>query len=228
MLIRTGFGGQLSGSVGGVVASHNAGGAYLRNRSVPTNPNSLRQQLVRGSVSAAAGAWHGLSVGARASWAAYAAGTPVTNRLGESIILSGWNMFFRSFAFYAAGDFLGTMPTAAPVTPGLATLAVDSVSVLSVASGITVNCPSTQCDDTGVISIGPPLSVGTVFFGGPYTAWLTVSDLSAIDATPTAGNQSINRYGLPVAGERRPVRVAGAASDGKLGGSFETIVTVTA
>lgn len=228
MLIRTGFGGQLSGSVGGVVASHNAGGAYLRNRSVPTNPNSLRQQLVRSSVTTAAGLWQGLTLAQRSAWTAYAVGTPVTNRLGESITLSGWNMFARAVAFFVSTDSLGTLPTVAPVTPGLANLAIDGVSVLSAASGITVDCPGTLCDDSGLISIGPSLSAGQAFFKGPYTAWLTVADFSAIDATPTAGNQAVNRYGIPVAGERRPIRIRASDSTGKLSSSFETVVTVGA
>ena len=99
MLIRMGMGTQLSGSVGGVVASHNKGGAYLRGRSVPTNPNSARQQTVRSAFAASAIGWAGLTVEQREAWEGYAALTAVTNRIGESITVSGFNMYVRANSF---------------------------------------------------------------------------------------------------------------------------------
>ena len=39
-IMKTTIVGPLSGSFGGLTASHNRGGQYLRQRSTPTNPNS--------------------------------------------------------------------------------------------------------------------------------------------------------------------------------------------
>ena len=42
-----------SGSLSGVTYSHNRGGAYTRNRSIPVNPNTVQQQAVRNAFSSA-------------------------------------------------------------------------------------------------------------------------------------------------------------------------------
>jgi len=116
LLIRMGMGGQLSGSVGGVVASRNAGGAYLRNRTVPVNPNSLRQQQSRLGFAASAIAWRALTAAQRAGWDSYAVATPVLNRLGENITISGLAMYVRTNAF-RENTVLGQLPDAPP-SPG--------------------------------------------------------------------------------------------------------------
>ena len=120
MLIRTGFGGQLSGSVGGVVASHNKGGAYLRNRTVPTNPNSARQLTARMALASASQAWAVLTQVQRDGWNAYAAATPLVNRLGESITVSGFNMYIRTNSFLASSG--ESAIDDAPLTPGQSSL----------------------------------------------------------------------------------------------------------
>ena len=40
----------ISGSVGGTVFSRNKGGAYMRNRSIPVNPQSAAQVVVRAAM----------------------------------------------------------------------------------------------------------------------------------------------------------------------------------
>jgi hypothetical protein len=230
MLIRTGFGGQLSGSVGGVVAAHNKGGQYLRNRSIPTNPRTDRQQSVRAAFSAAAESWSGLTVAQREAWEGYAVGTPVVNRLGESITLSGFNMYVRAYAFLAGIaanlDGVGT----APVTPGIITL-VDPVATLSVsvsaANGVTLTGLNGSLVGL-LVSISPSLGAGVSSFGGPFTSFLTNLDPSAIDGVATQGNQAVNRYGEPIVGQRRAIRIAGVDGDNRLSDVQTRIVTVAA
>jgi len=97
MLIKSAVLTQASGSLAGSVFSHNKGGLYVRARSIPTNPNSAAQQLVRGKMQELATAWGDvLTAAQRSSWADYAANVPVTNRLGDSILLSGQQHYVRS------------------------------------------------------------------------------------------------------------------------------------
>lgn len=85
--------GQASGSVAGLVFSHNAGGPYIRNRAIPTNPNTAAQLLVRANLSTLSGAWKGLTDGERQAWRGWARQNPVRDTLGNSITINGLNAY---------------------------------------------------------------------------------------------------------------------------------------
>ena len=87
---------KLSGTMGGTVASHNRGGQYLRALVVPVNPNTPLQQAVRTIFANLAQAWSLLTDLQRAAWDDYGANVPVTNRVGDTINLTGFNMYLRS------------------------------------------------------------------------------------------------------------------------------------
>jgi len=98
MLIKLGdIVGQASGSLRSSTYSHNRFGAYVRNRAIPTNPNSARQSTVRTLMQVLSAYWGGtLTSVQRAQWSAYGSNVPVINRLGEQIYLTGMNHFIRS------------------------------------------------------------------------------------------------------------------------------------
>ena len=205
MLIRSGMGMQLSGSVGGVVASHNKGGAYLRNRSVPVNPNSAAQQSVRSAFATASLQWSTLTVSQRAAWEAYAALTPVVNRLGDTITLSGfnWCVAVNSFRIRAGTG----QQVAAPLTPGLADLGTGNVTSLSVANGITLASSAASIDGGYIVSLSPPLSPGVTFYDGPFSAYLVGQDFDG-DTGANPVNVTPLRYGPLLATQRRAFRLA--------------------
>ena len=97
MLFRGSLIAQASGSVAGNTFSRNRGGQYIRNRATPINPNTAQQIAVRSAFADLANLWSGtLSQGQRDAWNDYAANVPVLNRLGDSIFLTGFNMYIRS------------------------------------------------------------------------------------------------------------------------------------
>ncbi len=97
MLFRPLLGTDLSGSVGGITASHNRGGAYFRNRSIPTNPDTTAQQAVRDAVSQLSSAWgDDLTQAQRDAWTTYGDNVGVQNRIGETIFLTGQQQYIRS------------------------------------------------------------------------------------------------------------------------------------
>lgn len=88
---------QASGSLGGMTASRNRGGMYLRSRVKPVNPDTGRQIEVRNSLSLAQSLWaDSLSPTQRDGWDLYAEQVPVMGKLGQEIQLSGINHFIRS------------------------------------------------------------------------------------------------------------------------------------
>jgi hypothetical protein len=90
---------QMSGSIAGDVHARNRMGNYIRPRTKPVNPHSNRQEHARAIVSYLAERWHsGLTHVQRGLWGDYAAAVGMTNRLGETIHLTGFNHFIRSNA----------------------------------------------------------------------------------------------------------------------------------
>ena len=227
MLIRSGMGMQLSGSVGGVTASRNSAGAYLRNRTVPVNPNSVRQQSVRSGFAAAAEKWRELTAAQREGWAGYATGTPLLNRLGESITLSGFAMYCRVAAFIRSTNPSQSIDVSAPSQPGLSVLGVTNV-LLQENTGITITIDTPDTLTNYIVAVGPSLSSGVSFPGGPVTAYAVGNDFAGDAGAAIEPTESFNRYGLPVAGQRRVVRIAAMSTDGRLSDVWRQIVTVGA
>lgn len=108
--------GAISGSIGGQTYSHNKGGPYVRRRSIPTNPNSERQQAVRTILGILSAAWtNTLTAAQRATWSVYAEANTVQNALGQAIKLTGLAWYLRCGARLL--DAGGTAPTDAPTVP---------------------------------------------------------------------------------------------------------------
>lgn len=86
-----------SGKLRGLVASHNAGGTYFKGKTIPVNPSSTLQGIVRGAMRTAVNAWTTVLTSVqRAAWNVYAQNTPVTDLLGNTITLKGQNMYIRT------------------------------------------------------------------------------------------------------------------------------------
>jgi len=224
MLIRMGMGGQLSGSVGGVVAARNAGGAYLRNRTVPVNPNSLRQQAARAAFSQFTIGWRNLTQAQRGGWIAYAVETPVLNRLGESIHISGHSHYVRTNSFRAAAGVFAVAD--APITPGLSSLGTfTSIAVLAGGTATVVLAGATAAFG-GIIQIGPPVSAGVSFFKGPFSLAGTPV-YSATGFSAATLNAAGFRYGPMVEDQRRFARLASQDDVGRLSNSIIVPFVVT-
>ena len=83
-----------SGSIAGSTYSHNRAGQYVRNRRSPTQPvGTGRRGVIRAAFGAASTAWASLSQSVQAAWTSYAAGHPYSDSLGQSIKLTGHQMY---------------------------------------------------------------------------------------------------------------------------------------
>lgn len=97
MLIKGTIATAMSGKLGGVVASHNKGGAYFRALTIPTNPNSPQQIAVRNAVAFLSNFWaNGLTADERRNWDTYAENVTITNRVGDQVNISGLAHYVRS------------------------------------------------------------------------------------------------------------------------------------
>ena len=83
-----------SGSIAGVTHSHNRAGQYTRSRRTPVQTvGTGRKGLVKAAFGAASSAWAALSAAVQATWTAYANGHPYTDSLGQSIKLTGHQIY---------------------------------------------------------------------------------------------------------------------------------------
>jgi len=162
-LIKSTILSAIRGSINGTTFSQNKAGAYARNRSLVTNPNTAAQVNARTSFSGESAAWRELSAIAQDSWRLYAAGTPVTNRLGDTIYLSGMNMFMKTNGFRA----VIALPrvNVAPTLLGLAQQPVfDGQPIIFDGNGTTPN-------EVGAWNYAA--GVGSVNAGAVYAAWIS-------------------------------------------------------
>lgn len=88
---------QISGSIAGTVHARNRFGNYIRPRTKPVNKHTERQEAIRAILSVMTEYWnHSMNDGERALWDVYAAAVSWLNRLGETIHITGFNMFCRT------------------------------------------------------------------------------------------------------------------------------------
>lgn len=119
--------GQASGRVGGTVFSHNKGGAYLRNGSIPTKVLTDKALAYKANLSAISTAWAAATAAQRMAWTQYALSNPVTNRLGRTHNLSALNWFIAlNTRLVRSGDSTIALPptVGAPVGDLIASAAV--------------------------------------------------------------------------------------------------------
>jgi hypothetical protein len=88
--------GPLSGSQAGVTAAGGGTGTVLRRRAIPRQPlQTLVNYFPRAQFSASARAWAGLTDQQRAAWSSYGGNVSVTDSLGVSHTLTGFNAFMQ-------------------------------------------------------------------------------------------------------------------------------------
>ncbi len=127
-LIRPGsLAGQVSGSLGNTVFSHNRYGAYIRKRTKPTLVTNANTLAARGRLVAASQNWGTLDEATKRAWASWAQGNPITNRLGDRHTLTGHAAYVQlNSRIQLAGGALLELPPTAIAPPSLDTLALEA------------------------------------------------------------------------------------------------------
>lgn len=173
MLIKGLLAAEMSGKLGGIVASHNKGGQYFRQLRTPVNPNSAEQQAVRNAFSTATGDWNNvLTVAQREAWDEYAASLGSANALGDFInpggkgLYTGWN----GVRLRAGLDSVDDAPFDI-FRPGFTTPTLSSLASGTQQATITFDDSDAWANEDGgamLIFISPPRNPSVNFFKGPY------------------------------------------------------------
>lgn len=113
---------NISGKLNGSVFARNKGGHYIRSKSNPTNPQTEKQNLVRSLLSGVSTEWRNLTHEQREAWKGATKDFPYQNKLGDSKIYSGFNLFVKhnqNLQNYdpASPTLISPMPPAPTIPP---------------------------------------------------------------------------------------------------------------
>jgi hypothetical protein len=217
------LGNPQSGSQAATVASHNRAGQYYRNRRAPVQPvGTGRRAAIRTAFGAAARGYAALTAAQQASWTAYGLSFPITDKLGQSITLTGQQSYVRiNTQLLQIGQPATTAP---PVSNSVASAGVPTLT--AVHSGAITLTPAGlgAAGDFQLYAFSSPQSSGVGF---NKTFWqaghVSGSSTTAIVATAAYTAQ----FGAVVAGQRIFFKVTPVNQYGVTGVPYISFASVT-
>lgn len=169
---------QASGSVGGMTYTRTSSGMTIRARSMPVNPRTERQQVMRNAFSTLSTAWvETLTEEQRIGWTDYAKNVSVKNKLGDSIHISGIAMFNRcnsprlQLEAVAPGFVTGMIlnaPTIFDTGESVTGGAITQDGTTPFAVSFDWTGPTGGVGDAVVIYVSKPQNESINYFEGPY------------------------------------------------------------
>jgi len=193
------------GKIGGHVASKNRGGAYLRTKVTPSNPQTAFQAAVRNRLTNFSQAWRGLTQSQRDAWNAAVSNFSKTDIFGDIKQPTGLNLYVK---LNANLDQIGVAALSLPPLPS----AVEAVLTIAASAAVTGSVfdvafsPSPVPADTAfIIEATAQVSPGRNFLKNEFRL-LTFAD--AGDVTPSdIAAAYVSRFGALVAGQKIGVRM---------------------
>lgn len=220
---------QMSGSLGGITASHNRGGAYFRARATPTNPATSFQVVIRNAMAELTTRWNDvLTQTERDEWQTYADNVTLTNRVGDAINVSGQNMFIRSNV--TAVQIGIAVQDTAPAIFNLGSFTEPTLISASESSqdfNLGFDNTDAWAGETGsqlVVYASRPQNPSINFFKGPYQLAGTVD---GDDTTPPTSPATIVMPFTITDGQFVFVQLRALRTDGRLSGFWRGNVVVT-
>jgi hypothetical protein len=140
-----------SGKLNGSVFSRNRAGQYIRTKVTPSNPQTPAQQFARANLTAATTAWRSLTQDQRDVWNAYAEQVTAKNIFGDSVILTGAQLFVRINAnlLYIGQPIVPDVPDKTPADP----VSALSISAAAGTPALSITFAPTPVPSEHVLSI---------------------------------------------------------------------------
>lgn len=217
---------QASGSTGGATFAHNQGGLYMRARSVPVNPSTAQQIVIRNAMATITNRWSStLTATQRAGWDTYSTNVPIVGPLGDARKVGGLAMYVRSNNSRIQAGL--TIVDAPPTTFTLGTFTLPTVSASAATQLLSVTFTNTDDWANAVggamlVYVSRPQSAGINFFKGPYRY---AGKISGAVSPPT----SPQTFAVPfpvAAGQKLFVQVTVSRADGRLAAPFRAGLVV--
>lgn len=183
---------QVSGSIGGATYARNSSGMYIRARSMPVQPNTAAQQIVKAAISDASGRWKGSDTAFVDNWNNYAAAVDWKNTLGDTIKLTGRAHYLRgAVAMLRAGIALpADYPTELYLPNNYVITVAGAIATQKVQ--ITFTNTADWANETGAYMLvyqSMPKPPGRNFYNGPF---LYCNKIAGNGSTPPTSPQSLD------------------------------------
>ncbi len=108
MKVKSQFYDDASGSTGRLTWANGNGGLTMKNKPVPKNPKSPRQDAIRRSLALANTSWTAMSQSARRSWEAWGKTLVKYDRLKNKLVINGWSAFSGAFVLNTLSSLADT------------------------------------------------------------------------------------------------------------------------
>jgi len=174
---------EIRGKIAATVFTKNKAGASIRNRVTPINRRSVGQTEQRQSLASLAAQWRGLSEAERLSWNNSSPSFPQTDNLGQTIFLTGEQLFIRCNAnLVLIGE---PQITSAPTPTSFDVLSFTSLTADASAGTLSLAfAPTVPAGYQMVVRATAPVSPGKSFI--PKSAFRYVTAIAAAQTSPQA------------------------------------------
>ncbi len=108
MKVKSQFYDDASGSTGLLTWANGNGGLTMKNKPIPKNPKSNRQEQIRRALALANTSWTSMTKDARDSWERWGKTLVKYDRLKNKLVINGWSAFSGAFVLNALSSFEDT------------------------------------------------------------------------------------------------------------------------
>lgn len=190
--------------IGGHVASKNRGGAYLRTKVTPVNPQTSFQTAVRNIFTSVSQAFRGLTASERQAWNAAVASFQTTDIFGDIKTPSGMNLHQRlNVNLLNAGASVLTSPPTPDTVPALTALSATATAGTPTLSIVFAPTP-VPANNVLVFEATAQVSAGKSFLKNQYRK---IGQDAAAATSPFNALSAYNaKFGTLVAGQKIGIR----------------------
>lgn len=195
---------EMRNKLNGSVFARNRGGAYLRTKVTPVNPQTIAQVLARSLLTSFSQSWRSLTQPQRDAWNSVVDQWATTDVFGDVQNPSGQNLYIRlNINISIAGGSPLLLPPSPAGAAALTVLALASDSALSTLD-VTFAPDPVPTDHAMVVDSTPNLSPG---ISNASAKFRTIDVVAAAATSPASvGPEQVAKFGPPTAGQKIFVR----------------------
>lgn len=150
---------EVRGKEGGIIFSRNTYGAYIKAKVSPTNPQTIYQQVQRGTFTNIAQNWRVLTDPQKAAWVSLGQQVTRVNQFGDQTAYTGFSIFMRINRNRVLTN--QSLLTVAPAPPTLAVLSFASFNATAGTPTMTITFTPTPVGATVFLSVYTTAQIAT-------------------------------------------------------------------
>ncbi len=155
MKVKSQFYDDASGSTGLLTWANGNGGLTMKNKPIPKNPKSNRQEQIRRALALANTSWTAMTKDARDSWERWGKTLVKYDRLKNKLVINGWSAFSGAFVLNSLSSFEDTK------------LLLGAPTIANYASATAITCKLSSTGSNFVLRNAGNVPITVMNFYGP-------------------------------------------------------------